>query len=163
MGCAESASVSEVSRKRPRPGYAVESFPREKKLPPNRRERLKEKSRRTPEFKIPKQVIAPSVAVDDIGCHIFRSMASSPKRSLIVPTKQFPSKNRWMDDIDDIEEPPNYETQGDYIANLDEFMWDVKVHPELLSCRISELRSAMSGEFACRSEDEVDTQWTVDV
>jgi len=160
MGCTNSSLTSVVPAIQPE--YAIERFAEEKRRrrrePPKNRfgwqprnGHQSDDSRRKPLLKVPEKVIAPYITLNDIGGHDYRSMHASPK---VVSPAMGPSRqiSGTSSEIDDIEEPPNHETQAEYISILDTFMTDVNVNPEQLQKTVREWRTAMCWD----SEDDKD-------
>lgn len=153
MGCANSpltsvACQSHASAVKPR--FAIERFAWQPK-----RSRQSIDARRKPILKVPDRVVAPPVILIDIGGTDYKSMHASPK--LFSPCHVTRQVSGNSADIDDIDHPPNYETQTEYISTLVTFMRDVNVNPELLQRRIRKRRTAMSGDTD--DEDDVDIPW----
>lgn len=132
----------------PQTKFAIETYPGQERQPnlvhaPCRpwRQRQVKNARRKPVLKVPEKVIAPVCIPADLGCHAYRSMHSSPKISERIPS----GRNEIVNVIDDIDEPPNHETNQEYIVHLESFMYDLKVHPERFEHRVAELRAKMAG------------------
>jgi len=112
---------------------------------------------RKPSLKVPERVIAPNCPHNDIGDHNYRSMHNSPQPT--IKNAKFKNSRKpppvVVDEIDDIDEPPNHETYAEYIMHLDQFMWDVSVHPDYLLHRVMELRGRISPEDSDSDDESV--------